>query len=72
MSTRDLVTILASLLALVCCAPSASAQQVVPAGAGSYYNGIPAGRERPVDNNGAPVTPKVSTSFVGTPPTNEY
>ena len=72
MSTRILVTIFASLLALAFCAPSTSAQQVVPAGAGSYYNGIPAGRERPVDNNGAPVTPKVSSSFVGAPPTNEY
>ncbi|MFN7614084.1 MAG: glycoside hydrolase, partial [Phycisphaerae bacterium] len=72
MSTRVLITIFASLLALVCCAPSTSAQQVVPAGAGSYYNGIPSGRERPVDNNGAAVTPKVSTAFVGAPPTNEY
>jgi hypothetical protein len=48
------------------------AQPIVTAGSGSYYHGIPVGRERPVNNAGAVVLPKVSASFVGAPPTNEY
>ncbi|HLP84094.1 MAG TPA: glycosyl hydrolase [Phycisphaerales bacterium] len=72
MSYRALVALFLVTLSALHTLQPAQAQQVVPAGAGSYYNGIPEGRERPVDNNGAPVTPKVSPAFVGAPPTNEF
>lgn len=60
------------LFVLAAVAPPGVAQPVVVSGSGSYYNGIPAGLERPVDSAGTPVFPKVSPAFTQAPPTNEY
>lgn len=53
-------------------APAARSQPVVPAGSGSYYGSTPSGLEVPQDSAGAAVSPRVSASFTGAPPTNKW
>lgn len=53
-------------------AAASSAQVVTPAGAGSYFDGVPSGRDVPSDANGAPVQPRTVPGFVGPVQTNEW
>lgn len=62
---------LLSLLTAIACT-AASAQTVVPAGSGSYYNTVPSGQEVPSDSNGNAVSPRVVPGFTGPVQTNEW
>ena len=57
---------------LLCFTYSGTTQEVVEVGKGSYYATIPDGYERPSNNNGEIVTPRVSDAFMGAIPTNEW
>jgi len=48
------------------------AQPAVPTGAGSYYNGVPAGFPVPTNADNAPVLPRTAPGFSGPVPTNEW
>ncbi len=72
MCVRAVVGTLVGAAAALFLAPSAHAQPIVPLGAGEYYASTPAGFEVPSDNTGAPVSPRVTASFVGPPPTNTW
>ncbi len=50
----------------------ALAQPVVPAGSGSYYNGVPAGYAVPTNGDNAPCLPRLAPGFTGPVPTNEW
>ncbi|MBS0191024.1 MAG: glycosyl hydrolase [Phycisphaerales bacterium] len=55
-----------------CLSALAAAQPVVPAGSGSYYNGVPSGYAVPTNADGAPCLPRTATGFSGPVPTNEW
>jgi endoglucanase Acf2 len=62
----------AALLGALVFGGIASAQTVVPAGAGSYYASVPAGQEVPSNSDGAAVSPRVVPGFTGPVQTNEW
>jgi endoglucanase Acf2 len=54
-------------------APLSANAAVISVGAGSYRNDRPAGTVGPLNSDGAPVTPKVTSAVAGRPvPTNEW
>ncbi len=50
----------------------ATSQDIVEVGRGSYYAEIPDGYERPSNNNGQAVSPRLRGDFEGPTPTNEW
>jgi endoglucanase Acf2 len=58
-------------IALLCTSPGL-AQDTLEIGAGTYHSDVPAGRERPSDSSGQPVSPRLSDQFQGPVPTNDW